>query len=223
MLSLPEKLMLLALHDKKGSVIFSASTALPFGLAGSVLIELLLRRKVELVNAKIKILENTSTGNELLDEALNLIYRTEKLRDAKYWVQRLNSKIKGIKERVLEDLINKGILIRKEQRIMWVIPTKRYPMINAGLEEEIRGRIHQVVIQQDKAKDEDIALLSLINACELINEVFKKEERKRAKQRIKEITEEEQIGEAVSSIVTEIIFAISAAVAVTIAASSASN
>ena len=39
MLTLPEELLLLGLHDKKGTVVSSASMALPYGLAGAVLLE----------------------------------------------------------------------------------------------------------------------------------------------------------------------------------------
>lgn len=46
MLLLAEQLMLLALHDEKDSIIFSASTALPFGLTGAIILDLFFRGKV---------------------------------------------------------------------------------------------------------------------------------------------------------------------------------
>ncbi len=39
-LNLAEELLLLALNEEKGTVVFAASTALPYGLAGALLIEL---------------------------------------------------------------------------------------------------------------------------------------------------------------------------------------
>lgn len=43
---LAEELMLLALNDEKGYVLFAASSALPYGLMGAVLMELVLQGKL---------------------------------------------------------------------------------------------------------------------------------------------------------------------------------
>ena len=223
MLSLSEKLMLLALHDEKGSIVFSASTALPYALAGALLIELLYQKKVAMENGKVIIVDRSQTGNELLDKALDLISSSQKLRSAKYWIQKFNTGIKGLKDWVLDRLVAQGILKREDQKILWVFPTKRYPMINAAQEHSIRSRIHQVVIQKVRPNQDDVALLSLVKACDLLNELFPKEERKRAKQRIKEIIEGEEIGRAVSTIVEEIMAALTIVLAATVASSSASS
>ncbi len=223
MLTLSEKLMLLALHDEKGSVIFSASTALPYGLAGSLLIELLFQKKVAMENGKVIIVDSSQTGNDLLDKALDLIRSSQKLRSAKYWIQKFNTAIKDLKDRLLDSLVAQGIVRREDQKILWVFPAKRYPMINAAPEHSIRTRIHQVVIQKDRPNQEDVALLSLVKACDLLNELFPKEDRKRAKQRIKEIIEGEEIGRAVSAIVDEIMAALTIVIAASVATSSSTS
>ena len=223
MLSFPEKLMLLALHDEKGSVIYSASTALPYGLAGSVLIELLFRGKITLAKKKVEVLDNSPTGNEWIDKVLELIDNSEKVKDVKYWIQKITRKDKDLKEQVIESLIGKGILRKEKHKILWVFPAMRYPLTNVAAEHEIRNRIHQVVLQQDNPTEEDIALLSLVKACDLLKEIFSREDRQRAKHRINEIIEDELIGRAVSSIVAEITTAVSAAVVAATVAASASN
>ena len=47
-LMLPEHLLLLALRDDKGSVVQSSAMALPYGLAGALVMELSMRHRVSL-------------------------------------------------------------------------------------------------------------------------------------------------------------------------------
>jgi len=47
MLNLMEELLLLALDDEKGKIIFSSSSALPYGLRGALLLELALVKKID--------------------------------------------------------------------------------------------------------------------------------------------------------------------------------
>lgn len=223
MLTLPEKLMLLALDDEKGTVVFSASTALPYGLAGSLLIELQLNGKINLSNGKVEVVDETGTGDELLDQAINLIKSSKKKKDVKYWVQKVQSGIKDLEPIIVEGLISKGILRSEKHKILWVFPTERFPLSNVSSEQEIRNRIFQVVMLKNNPSDEDIALLSLVNACDLYHEVFAKEHRKTAKKRVKEIISEEKVGQAVSSVVAEIIVAVSVAASAAITAASSAS
>jgi len=223
MLSLPEKLMLLALKDKKGTVIFSASTALPYGLAGSVILELVFQNRITLNNKKVEVLNEAPLEDPLLNRAFSLIKVSKRARDVKHWVYRLERKLKGLKKEITERLIAREILRKQEDQFLWIIPVRHYPMSNAAPEQEIRTRIHQVVLQHDTPTEQDTALLSLIKACGLINEVFKKDERKIAKKRIKEIVDKERIGEAVSAVVNEITAAVTTVVLAASVASSSSN
>ncbi|GAB6173128.1 hypothetical protein JCM15765_26060 [Paradesulfitobacterium aromaticivorans] len=46
MLSLPEELLLLALNEEKGTLSWVASSKLPYVLAGSLMMELILRKRL---------------------------------------------------------------------------------------------------------------------------------------------------------------------------------
>jgi len=220
MLSLAEKLMLLALHDEKGSVVFSASSALQYGLAGALILDLFFQNKITLAEKNIRVIDATPTNDPLLDQVLALIHSSEKQKDSKHWIYKIDRKVKGIKNQITDALVQKEILRREEHRLLWVFHYKRYPTRNISPEQEIRQRIHHIVLMNHSPDETDRALISLMKACSLINEVFPKEQRKQAKKRIKEIAEDEKIGEAVSAIVAEITAAVTIAV---IAATSAST
>lgn len=204
MLTLSEKLTLLALHDEKGSFVYSASLSFPYGLAGAMLIELIEQERIALVDGKVKVRNPKSTEKKLLDESLQLIRASEKLRDTNHWVMRIASKIKKLPERIIDDLVAKSILERREQKILWVFPSKRYPTVDAQPENEVRQHIRQIVLRQQKPEQTDITLLSLVRACGLINEVFSKEERKPAKKHIEKLTANETVGKSVSDVVTAV-------------------
>ncbi len=217
MLMLPEKLMLLALRDDKGSVVFSASTALPFALAGAVLLELFFRKKIVMADKKVRFLDAKLTGERVLDRTLRLMQESAKPREVKHWVTRIQRNMKDLKREITKSLVKKGILKQEGRRILWVFEVKRYPTLNAVPEMEIKQRIRSIVMYNHPPTDEDIALLSLVNACDLVGEVFPKNERKQARQRLKELTRDEAIGKAVSAAVAEITTAGSGAVAVNVA------
>lgn len=223
MLTLSEKLLLLALHDEKGSVVFSASTALPYGLAGALLLELYLSKRVEFVDQNIKVVGTQKTDNELLEEALQLIATSDKLRDTKYWLHRIHSKVSKIQQRLAERLVQKKVLSKEEHRFLWVFNYNRYPTQDEAPEQDILEQIKDVVLGSTAANEEDVALLSLVNACDLVDEVFAKDQRKTAKQRIEQLVKEQEMGDAISQTVKDVMAAIMVVImASTIAATSAS-
>lgn len=146
MLSLAEKLMLLALQDEKGSVVFSASSALQYGLAGALVLELFFRKKITLAEKNIRVIDATPTGDPLLDQVLELISGLEKQKDPKHWIYKIDRKVKGIKNQITDALVQKEILRREEHRLLWVFHYSRYPTRNISPEQEIRQRIQNIVL-----------------------------------------------------------------------------
>ena len=225
MLNLMEELLLLALDDEKGKIIFSSSSALPYGLRGALLLELALMKKIDVVNKKLVVINDNPTENSLLNNALEMIANHHKQKKVKYWVSKLKSKMKQLRKDLLSGLMDKGIIEKKDEKILWLIPTKRYPTKNPIPENEVRSRIIDIVLHNKQADERSLMLISLINSCSLIKEVFAKEDRKIAKKKIKEIVKGENIGNAIIDQVNdEIMVAIIAATtAATVAATSSSS
>jgi len=223
MLSLSEELLLLALHDEKGTVLFNSSTALPFGLVGTSLLELLFQNRIVLKEKNIECVDHTPVGDPILDETMTLITSSGKVRNVKYWIPKIQSKVKKIKERLTDGLVQKGILKREGHKILGLFPSDRFPTQNAASEFEIRNRIRNVVLFDHPPKEREIALISLIKVCGLMNELFQKDERKKAKQRIKELSKDEVIGKMVSEVVAQMTAAITASIAASTAAAAAAG
>ena len=212
MLNLAEELLLLALDDDKGSMVDSGSRTLPYGLSGALLLDLLLQNRLSFSGKKIAAIDMTSTGDAFLDEALQHIQSKWRKKDAKYWVQKLNNKMDDLQQRLLDDLAQRGVLRREKRRLLWLIPYSRFPENDPAAEQTIREEIRRVVFEDQTPDERSLALVSLVQACDLEKEVFAKGDREEAKERIKELTEGERVGRAVSAIATEIIASVTIAV-----------
>ena len=203
-----EDLLLLALHDKKGGK-ESGIQALEYGLPGALIVDLALNNKIDLKEDKIAVVNRQSTGNELLDEALQLIAKSENERKAKYWIQEITKKIKNLQTRLSDRLVAEGILIKRKEKLFGIFTRHRYPSINPHYEIEIREEIHSILLR-DKDPDERRALLiSLVNACKILPVLFpNKSERKIAEKRAEAITSSDIIGKGIKEIINEVTAAV---------------
>jgi hypothetical protein len=191
--SLPEELLLLALHDEKGSVIPAAAPVLNGSLVGAVLMELGLQGRLrEDVDGGLQV-DTTPSGDEVLDEAVRRIADTDRPRSASYWVGRLARRIPRLKDRLLEQLVSRGVLERRERRILWVFPSRSFPLADAAAEQQVRDRIRAVILDEQVPDQRTAALIGLVRSCNLIDEVFAPHERSRAHRRFDELTSEEAV------------------------------
>jgi hypothetical protein len=203
-LILPEHLMLLALSDDKGSVVQSGSIALPYGLAGAIVMELSRRGAVSLEGEMLKLESSDRLGDEILDEAISSIGKSSKLQKASYWIARPDKLVKGLKQRVLDRLVQREILRAEEHRFMWLIPYTRYPEQDDSVETGMRQHMYEVVFSGAESDEETALLLSLVHACTLEKEVFPGEDTKAVTKALEEFTKGDRVAKAISDEVAAI-------------------
>lgn len=220
-LTLAEELLLLGLDNQSGDILVSVSTSLPYGLAGAILLDLYLMERIEFANNSIIVKNSTDTGNEVLDEVLNLIKIKIENKGPKYWIRTINSSVEDLSDRLIEGLVKKGILKKEEKKILWIIPVDRFPTQDPLPEVHTRILVRSIVLENQEPNERTVALLSLIKATNLIDELFLKEERKQASNIISEFISNENIGKAVADITEEISAIIITSVAASVAAASA--
>ncbi|UII19144.1 GOLPH3/VPS74 family protein [Fulvivirga ligni] len=212
-LNLLDQLTLLALDDDKGNFV-SDSIALPYALAGGVMMELALKEKIGLHNDRVVVKDSSSTSDIMLDKHLDIIIASNKEKKLRYWVNNFGSSFKRLKYESLDKLIDLNILERKEGKILWIIPTTHYPTQNQQPENEIRRRLASIMTHQLKPNAEDVMLLGLVSASGLIKEVFGKENRRAYKKEIKQLLESDKMGQVTSQAIQEINESIATIIAV---------
>nr|WP_319401421.1 GPP34 family phosphoprotein [uncultured Carboxylicivirga sp.] len=217
-LTLTEKLLLLALDDENG-VFNPWATGFEYALAGSILLELTMVGKIELTDKKIKTLSHSVLQDDLLMPYSDMICQSDKIRKIDYWISKIANKASDIKAVLTVRLIKKRILREEEKKILWIFTSKRYPATNSRPENEVRRQLNAIVDNRATPEMEDLMLISLVDVCNLNNEVYGKEKAKASKERIKKLVEQSKTNAMINSTVKEIHDAIMAAVVLMIATS----
>jgi Golgi phosphoprotein 3 len=221
-LNLLEKYLLIALDDDKGKFV-NDSIHLHYGFAGAILLELAIRDKIEISGERIRLKEKSTEKEVALNKAIELL-NEEGGMSSRDCINKLSKKASEFKEDTLQRLINKGVLEKKEGKILWIIPNHKYPTQNILPESKLRERLNEVVLHDKKATAEDIMLLSLINVSNLTKEAFRNiDDRKVLKKKIVAMTSDMKLSQVINSSIREIQAAIMIAITTAVVVTTVTN
>lgn len=165
-LTLMEEVILLGLKDKQGYLSFWNDN-ISYALRGCIILELAFRgrismqkdpsrRRFPLPDRVIEVIDDTLTGEVLLDETLKLIKTSEKM-SVSSWIDLLSGEtwnlmkigyqLKQVRERLCKGLVDKGIL-RTEKRNFLLFDMATHPVADGGAKEEIRRRVRNALTQR---------------------------------------------------------------------------
>ncbi|KAK4445029.1 Golgi phosphoprotein 3-domain-containing protein [Podospora aff. communis PSN243] len=165
-LTLMEEVLLLGLKDKQGYLSFWNDN-ISYALRGCIVLELAFRgrismqkdpsrRRFPLPDRLIEVIDDTLTGEVLLDEALKMMKSSEKmsvsswidLMSGETWnLMKIGYQLKQVRERLAKGLVDKGIL-RTEKRNFLLFDMATHPVVDSGAKEEIRRRVRNVLTQR---------------------------------------------------------------------------
>lgn len=208
-LSLAEEILLLALHDKKGTT--GIESMYPYAIGGAVLSELLMCSRVALDSSKKKLIHVTnrkSLSDPLLDECLEKIQDSKKPKSAETWVSSF-ANVKDLKHRLAARLCDRGILKADRDKVLLLFSRRIYPEIDPRPEQELVERLrHAIFSDSDRVEPRTVVLVALANAAGLLNMVFDKKDLKARKSRIERIVS----GDIAAQATQEAIEAVQAAI-----------
>jgi hypothetical protein len=188
MLTLYEELLLLSIHEDKGIFIGSTIEPLKPGLVGALLAELALTGKICLtINRRLQLADDTPTDDPLLDGVITALKNSDKERKFGYWLTALNPKPEKLRRQITKGMIEKGILTTEDDRLLWVIPSPFHPEVRASTKYMVIKHLRRIVLEREDAQPREIAFLSLVSACGLLDLVFLRDERKVADQMVNEL------------------------------------
>ncbi|KAK4242864.1 vacuolar protein sorting-associated protein 74 [Achaetomium macrosporum] len=165
-LTLMEEVLLLGLKDKQGYLSFWNDN-ISYALRGCIVLELAFRgriamqktpsrRSFPLPDRIIEVIDDTLTGEVLLDEALKMMKTSEKmsvsswidLMSGETWnLMKIGYQLKQVRERLAKGLVDKGIL-RTEKRNFLLFDMATHPVVDSGAKEDIRRRVRNVLTQR---------------------------------------------------------------------------
>ena len=210
-----EDLLLLLLDDESGK---PQTQSLQIALGGAVLVELAVAGMVEVVesgslwrSAKVHPVEGARPGDPLLQSAWETVRSKE--RSAETLVEKLG---KGLADTLCERLVERGLLERREEKVLGQFPRTRWPAKDTSYEDGLRRELTVVLVDGGRPDARTGALVSLLYALDRAHKTVPHQgvSDREVKRRAKEVADGQWAAKAVKD-------AIVAATAATMAAMTA--
>lgn len=203
-LSIAEEMLLLLLHDDDGTFIRLPDWSIRYALSGSVLMELAELGRIDTDLERLFVVSEEPVDNELVNSLLHEIIREENDQNIRFWVERTAVHAEAIREHALNSLIEKGILEKREQKVLWVFRSRKYPIIDGRAEKEVKLRLFEVLLSDALPSPRDVVILCLSHACGILNEILPRHELDRALDRIEQVRRLDLIGQTVAKAIWDI-------------------
>jgi len=205
MLTLFEELFLLTQYDDREKKNTLKYEKLHYGLAGSILAELALAGKVQ-INQKhrLEVVDAAGPGDEILDRALLELQEAERPRKLTYWVEVLTGKFDKINRRLTERLVSNGVFTVEDDEMLWAIPSQVYPEYNAPAKYCLKEHLRAITLADGVNDMRSLALLGMVDSCEMLDLVFTRDERREANRNIHEMLITEALKNPAAALIEEI-------------------
>lgn len=162
-----EDYLLLTLDDATGKTVVDASYREQVA-AGALLVELALLGRADLAGdgdggrvGRIVVRDASTTGNALLDEALDVV-RSKEGSKPKALVGPI-AKLKPA-ARAVASLADRGVLRREEGRVLGIFPTTRWPAADSRHEDAVRRDLWRVLVDGEEPAERTAALAAILSA-----------------------------------------------------------
>lgn len=175
-------LLLLALDDERGTVLSQAAIGLDYGLAGAIVMELALRGRIDVNDDKVSTI-GPVTDDALLDDALRTIATTPG-KNLSHWVWHLSRDLGGLRQRLLDRLVARGTLEKRERRVLLLFHQNVYPERDARVEHDIRTRVDDALLHSQSPDAQTACLIHLAAACRITDAIYPRDQHQAIKARI---------------------------------------
>lgn len=203
-LRLHEQVLLIALREEDGKIDSKASFEYQMIMAAAMLAELTLLKKVAIPDdkkGKVELLDDSSTGNTVLDTALSKIEGSKK-RTAADWASRL-ANMKDLRKETAENLCDKSVLKAEEGTIFFFFDKTYYPELDPKPERELISKLREAIFTETPDVDErTLILLALLYKSSMLEIPFDKKELKARKTRMEKLCSGDLIGQAAREAIT---------------------
>ncbi len=198
MLSLPDTLVLFALHDDKGTVHPAAFLALDHALRGSALAELRLLGCLKTWrDGRLELGELRSDDPLLVDvhgELARALPEQASVLDA---LALLSTALPELRTRVISRLERAGILTSSREDRTLLPSTHTHPMTDGTLELQALRDVRSALGDEGQIQPRLGTLVALIDSCGLIDILFEADDRDRARSLALLVRQRDAIAEAV--------------------------
>ena len=199
MLTLLEEVVLLAVDEKTGELTSSRECWTEYALAAAVMFDLALAGKIDSDTEDITIVDRQPTGVAVLDDVMASMTAQPELTTVQQWIEALGRRRDDLEGEALRSLAARGILRHEKTKRLWIIDVERFPLVETGEQKFVKRRLERAVLTDEIPATRDIMLVSLVDACGLMGQVFSEGARDLRKQRIQTLCNLETISRKVAA------------------------
>ncbi|AOA64012.1 PtdIns4P sensor [Komagataella phaffii] len=174
MLTLMEEVLLIGLKDREGYLSFWNDN-ISYALRGLILLELAFRGKIQMVNDParrrfelpdrlIEVVDGSLTGEMLLDEALKLMKSDPTNSSVLNWIDllsgetwnlmKINYQLKQVRERLAKGLVDKGVL-RTERKNFFLFDMATHPISDPQAKRQVVKRMLNMLTNRNYIIEND--------------------------------------------------------------------
>jgi len=197
-LTLPEEILLLAIQDTGGKFVDLPQHALDYALAGAVLMELCRRLRIDSDLETVVPIDPSPLGDDIVDPALAAIARAGRARGADSWIMALAKEGSEIQRRVVDRLVARGILERKDTVLHWVLGGRRYPLVQEQEQREVKDRVLSILRSDEVPSPRDVVIIALADACAVFDAILDMDEMLDLRDRISKVKKMDLLAQAMT-------------------------
>lgn len=204
MMTFVEELLLLT-SDENGELVPMQDDRYECAMAGAALMDLAFSDRIDTDLQMLVVSDHTPTGDSMLDRILAKIAYRRQAVDTRRWIRDLSEdEALTIQESALDGLVERGILKHQEKKFPWTSRSQRYVMVDGKARNELSLRIENVLISGDIPDPRDIALISLLDACDILPDVFPGKWLERCHPRLEQLRKMDLIGREVAGAIADV-------------------
>ena len=202
-----EELILLMLDERSGYLEMVPGWDFSCVMAGAVLADLALERRIETDLERLYLVDSTPTGDGLLDPALKDIAESDEKSDAQFWIERNTRHADEIVAATLDRLVERNILTH-ESGGFWglsrsVARSGTFPTQAVETRRESKARILSVILNDEIPDPRDAILVALMHTCGGFKLLLDEEDYEERLDRIELVARLDLIGRTVATAVKD--------------------
>ena len=212
-LNLAEDIVLLLLDDETGKMEDVHVNVMEMLMAGAVLMDLGLKGRLDWDLERLFVIDETPTGDAMLDAVLAQVSAETEAMAPKAWIQRIAERGMEIRAAAIDSLVARRIIRVEDTRFLWVFGSRRYPVIDDTEEREAKLRLMDVLLSDTIPDPHDVALICLADAASVFEVILSERELRQAGKRIEQVRKLDLVGQAMSNQIRKFIYDVTMAIA----------
>lgn len=195
-LTIPEEILLLTVGENGGAI--PNDKKFEIILAASVLMDLAMHDRLDTDLERLILVSKEPLGENVLDEALTMIFDKADNQDPAYWISQLAIRSREFLEYIIASLTVKKVLKVEDHKLLWFFSKRKYPLVGDKEIKEVQLRIRELIFGNEIPDVRDVVIVSLLHYGKMESLVFTDDEISKYKARIETIAKMDLIGQAIS-------------------------